>query len=608
MSNSFFVLPPVITATDYLPESEARKTAGARLMSPPTAWVDEITQNLLRDHPYIPADRVVVNFRKKDDGQGYATGFIGIQGAPRISIPLIVTQRELQPLDVMILRNASNPNDAATNEGSGDLTEDRVMPLTETNFSQGLDVGEPGSLIHESKLRGAGWTEDGSALRLPYRGRTVLASAMGITEDQRQALHTQLSQDKQALAGFTLNNTGDVLNSWINAPQAGQTIQSKLASAPIQRAIAIAPVTIPSEASPSDFLAARVWMDDTESKVAVSFKALDLFAPDKPQKDYLIFEDTTYCEAPEKVACDDSDTETPEHALTKLVMDKVATRTLPMGSTISLEIDGVFTAPAILTKIAVHEETGSIQLTLSNGLQQLPVVLARGIKTASQDSTGCWVLPVETPALALSTHSTTKPMALDKVASFLDARLPDSLTVANGQWSLSVRGEAFGCSQVNEKTASAVLSHWFENGAEMLEGVKKVASTNDGNGWLRFNSDLPEVAEKIASAAGALQDFPKIAEAACSKIAMPLDKAVKLAAAIGDPQCADAILGTGFLTPDNLAEFASLHAEFDDSVQKLARLLLAIRMGFPGDAGATAVAMKSLQRVSEDLESAMQEV
>jgi hypothetical protein len=87
-----------------------------------------------------------------------------------------------------------------------------------------------------------------------------------------------------------------------------------------------------------------------------------------------------------------------------------------------------------------------------------------------------------------------------------------------------------------------------------------------------------------------------------------MDKAIKLAATIGDPQCADAILGTGFLTPDNLAEFASLHAEFDDSVQKLARLLLAIRMGFPGDAGATAVAMKSLQRVSEDLESAMQEV
>jgi hypothetical protein len=482
------------------------------------------------------------------------------------------------------------------------------MPLTETNFSQGLDVGEPGSLIHESKLRGAGWTEDGSALRLPYRGRTVLASVMGVTQAQRDALNTQLSQDKQALAGFTLNNTGDVLESWLNAPQAGQTIQSKLASAPIQRAVAIAPVTIPSEASPSDFLAARVWMDDTESKVAVSFKALDLFAPDKPQKDYLIFEDATYCEAPEKVACDDSQGEDDSSSLAKLVMDKVAAESLPRGATVSLQIGEVFTAPAIVTKLAVHEGTGSIHLTLSDGLQQNPVVLARGIKTASRDSEGCWVLPLETPVLALAKHSSTKPMALDKVASFLDARLPDSLTVANGQWSLSVRGDAFGCSQVPEKTASAVLSHWFENGVEMLEEVKKVASTNDGHGWLRFNSDLPEVAEKIASAAGALQDFPKIAEAACSKIAIPMDKAIKLAATIGDPQCADAILGTGFLTPDNLTEFTNLHAEFDDSVQKLARLLLAIRMGFPGDAGATAVAMKSLQRVSEDLESAMQEV
>lgn len=608
MLSDLFVPPPTINPTDYLPESEARKIAGIRMMSPPSAWSDEITQNLLRDHPYIPADRVVVNFKKKDDGQGYAFGYIGIAGAPRISVPLIVNNRELQPLDVMILRKPSDPGDATQNEGTGDMGDDQVMPLTESNLARGLDVGEPGTLIHESKLRGAGWTEDGSALRLPYRGRTVLASVMGISEAQREQYGKILGQSKEALAGFMLNGTDDVAEKWLNAPAPSHTVQAKLASAAIDRAIASVPVAIPAELNSADFLAARVWMDDATAKVAVAFDALNLFDPASGQHRFMVFEDGSYGPAPAKVACAELETGEDEAALTSLVMTKIATGSLHRGTAISLMAGDAFTAPAVLTKLATHEGNGSIHLELSNGLQQVNVVLAKGVKVASRTSDGGWILPLDTQVLTLKHQAENMPMAIDKVASFLDKRLPDSLVLSDGQWTLNVRGENFGFSQANEKTASAVLSHWFENGAEMAEMVKQAAAANDGKGWLRFDSDLPEKAQKIASAVKTLEDFPKIASARLASIAMPLDKAVKLAATIGDPQSADAVLGAGFLTPDNLAEFASLHETFGQSVQKLARLLLAIRMGFPGDSSATAVAMKSLQRVSDDLESAIQEV
>jgi hypothetical protein len=297
-----------------------------------------------------------------------------------------------------------------------------------------------------------------------------------------------------------------------------------------------------------------------------------------------------------------------EAALTKTVMSKIATGSLHRGTAISLMAGDAFTAPAVLTKLATHEGNGSIHLELSNGLQQVNVVLAKGVKVASRTSEGSWILPLDTQVLTLQHHAEVLPMAIDKVASFLDKRLPDSLVLTNGQWTLNVRGENFGFNQADEKTASAVLAHWFENGPEMAEMVKQAAATNDGKGWLRFDSDLPAKAEKIAAAVQTLEDFPKVAAARIASIAMPLDKAVKLAATIGDPQSADAVLGAGFLTPDNLAEFVTLHETFGQSVQKLARLLLAIRMGFPGDSSATAVAMKSLQRVSEDLESAIQEV
>jgi len=608
MLSDLFVPPPTINPSEYLPEAEARKIAGVRMMSPPSAWSDEITQNLLRDHPYIPADRVVVNFKKKDDGQGYAFGYVGIAGAPRISIPLIVNNRELQPLDVMILRKQADPGDASMNEGTGDMGDDQVMPLTESNLAQGLDIGEPGTLIHESKLRGAGWTEDGSALRLPYRGRTVLASVMGISPAQREAYGKILGQDKQALAGFLLHGTEDVAEKWLNAPEPGRTVQAKLASAGVDRAVATVPVAIPAELSPNDFLAARVWMDDATAKVAVAFDALDLFDPASGEHRFMVFEDGSYGPAPAKVACAEMNEGETEATLTNQVMSKIATGSLHRGTAVSLMAGEAFTAPAVLTKLATHEGNGSIHLELSNGLQQVNVVLAKGVKVASRNSEGSWILPIDTQVLTLQHQTETPPMALDKVASFLDKRLPDSLVVSNGQWTLNVRGENFGFSQADEKTASAVLSHWFENGAEMADMVKQAAAANDGKGWLRFDSDLPAKAEKIAAAVQTLEDYPKVAAARIAKIAMPLEKAVKLAATIGDPQSADAVLGAGFLTPDNLAEFVTLHETFDQSVQKLARLLLAMRMGFPGDPSATAVAMKSLQRVSEDLESAIQEV
>ncbi|MFA6132465.1 MAG: hypothetical protein WC869_00460 [Phycisphaerae bacterium] len=608
MLSDLFVPPPTIVPSEYLPETEARKIAGVRMMSPPSAWSDEITQNLLRDHPYIPADRVVVNFKKKDDGQGYAFGYVGIAGAPRISIPLIINNRELQPLDVMILRKQSDPGDASQNQGTGDMADDQVMPLTESNLAQGLDVGEPGTLIHESKLRGAGWTEDGSALRLPYRGRTVLASVMGITAEQREAYGKILGQNKHALAGFMLNGTDDVAEQWLNAPAPGRTVQAKLASAAIDRAIASVPVAVPLEADTKDFLAARVWMDDATSKIAVSFDALDLFNPTVGEQRFMAFEDGTYGPAPTKVACDELNEGETEATLTSQVMAKLATGSLTRGTSVSLMAGEAFTAPAVLTKLATHEGNGSIHLELSNGLQQVNVVLARGVKTASRISDGSWMLPLDTQVLTLRHQADVPPMALDKVASFLDKRLPDSLILTNGQWTLNVRGENFGFNQADEKTACATLNHWFENGSEMAEMVKQAALSNDGKGWLRFDSDLPAKAEKIAAAVKTLEDYPKVASAKIASIAMPLDKAVKLAASIGDPQSADAVLGAGFLTPDNLAEFVTLHETFGQSVQKLARLLLAIRMGFPGDSSATAVAMKSLQRVSEDLESAIQEV
>src|SRR5208283_3252038 len=177
---------------------------------------------------------------------------------------------------------------------------------------------------------------------------------------------------------------------------------------------------------------------DATAKVAVAFDAVNLFNPAGEPQRYLVFEDTSYCPAPPKVACAELNDGEDEASLTGLVMSKVADGSLRRGETISLMADDNFTAPAVLTKLATHEGNGSIHLELSDGLHQVNVVLSKGVKTATQVSGGDWILPLDTQVLTLKHHSEVAPMALDKVASFLDKRLPDSLSVSHGQWTLNI--------------------------------------------------------------------------------------------------------------------------------------------------------------------------
>jgi hypothetical protein len=588
--NPLFVLPPSIDPVEYLGEAGARKLAGVKITSPASAWPDEITQTLLREHPYIPSDRIVVNLKKKDETTGSAFGYVGIVGAPKISIPVIMQNRELKPLDVMIFRTS----DGSTTQAVGDMEDDKVLPLSEESFSHALDTGDAGESVPDNRLRGFAYSEDGSNLRLPYRGRTVMASVMGITDVQKAALEAAIT--KEAAAGFLLNRTDSVVNEWLAAPAPKQLVQTKLASAPAQRAVARTLQALPSETD--KFASGKIVMEDDTYKTAASLSVIDLRNPEKGMAPVLIYADGSYGSQPSKVAfvpCGDGDV---EQIYQKIMSDGVLAR----GDTVMLEFPEGFSAPMKVASLAVHDESGTIVAKLSDGLFLLPIVFQRGVKTASYDEgSSSWLVPLDTKVLRLGDMSTLTPASTDKVAKALQKAIPDTLICADGQFSLTVNGDSFGVVQASEAKCAAVLDQWFENGEALLQMAKE-------RGHVRFACDLPEAAMKIAAQVAELADYPKVAAAAVKKIAIPLDKAVKLAAAIGDPEGVDAMLGAGFLTEDNLSEFASLGDQFEDTTSKLARLLLAVRMGFPGDENATAVAMKSLQRVTEGLNSAIQEV
>ncbi len=625
---SLYLKPPQIDPREFLPKQEAEKVAAIRLTSPPGYWDDEIRQTLLREHPYIPPDRILVNFSQRDDASGTAMGYISLAGSPTISIPVIIRNRELSPLDILIVRSPQGTPGAAPadggqdQQGAGDMEDDKVLPLDEDTFTQALDAGQIGDVIPHHQITGAAYTEDASALRLPFRGRTVmagldptkrmlpsLAALLGATEPQKEAFGKILSKEASVTAGFVINRSGSIVDEWLNAPAPANSPFSKVASVEIERGTATVVTHIPLEVKTADFLAADVFVADETTKVAVAFDAISLSNPEKGVSRWLMFDDGTYCSAPEKVAAVLL-TEEQENAAVSALMKRADTATMKLGQTIVFATDDVFTAPAKLSSVRSREDQGIVELTMNDGLNNFKIMLDRRIKQAMfEDKTATWIFPASVRVLVLDNHAELLPLEPAKVASALERSLTDQLICNRGQYTLVVRGETFGVPQVSEAKIAEQLDTFVTNGVELLKMVKEAAITaSDGVGIVRFGSNIPDVVANVVKQAAAYAELPAILKENVDEIKLRFESAVKLAAAIGDPDGVDAVLGAGFLTQDNLAEFVNLSDQFNQTVSKLARLLLAIRMGFPGDETATVVAMKSLSRVAERLQSAGQEV
>lgn len=595
--NNLFVSPPVIVPSEYLSAADAAKTASVRLTSSPSFWDDEIRQTILRDHPYIPADRIVINFKRKDEAQGSAVGYASVTGAPQICLPIVIKRRELSPLDILIVR--SNSDAGEITQGVGDMTEDKVVPLTEDTFGQALDSGSIGESIHENKVRGTGWTEDGSALRLPFRGRTVLASVMGANKEDRDKLASLIESDASVQAGFLNNGTDWVVNQWCLAADPRHSVETKLASTPVKKATIQLLAGLPKEVKTAEVNAAEVFVDSGRTKQAVAFNAVDLANPSRGLSRYLAYEDGTYCKAPEKIAvAADGD----EAAVMQHVMEKRATGAVRPGMVVSFVFDDYFTVPAKIASVSVNHDQKTISLRMLDDMaRSYDVLLSQSVKTAMLDkSTATWVLPLQSQLLDFDRADTVSPLPVEKVAEALSKSLPNALVCVGGQYSLSVEGSPFGGQQLSESKMAGLLDHWFANSGELLETAKTA-------GVARFSCDLGSRVQEVVKLANAATAYPETAAKAAKEIGMDFNLAVKLAASIGDPEGVDAILSAGFLNQDNLAEFTGKADQFEDTVSVLARLLLAIRMGFPGDESATVVAMKALHRVAERLKNAIQE-
>jgi hypothetical protein len=591
-ANPLFIDPPVIDPAEFFPTEEARKCADMRLQSPPGMWQDEILDSVMRDHPFLPLDRLVLTFREKDDARGAALGYISVSGAPRVTIPVIVAGRRLKPMDVMIIRGG----DTELQQGTGDMTDDKVQPLTRTNFSKALDQGSPGTLVQDHELAGSQIANDGSGLRLPFRGRTVLAHVLGATETQKTALATAIALDPRTAAGLALTSQ-DITDAWLAAPDPTGRFAAKLAGVthvPLAQAQVIQ--DLPKVAA-ADFLACPVYRADGTLVDALAFDAFDLIQPTQKLAKYLVYADGSYAPVNGSVVLGELPEPEQQAQKAATIVQTLGCRALSRGDTIVLGLGEACTAPAKLAAMHLEGDTDTIILTLTDGLRSAEVTVSPAVKTAILGPDG-WVIPRSSTILKLADYATDsgRPMEPQKVGSLVRALAPHRILCKDGQFSAELADDV-KLAMVDRAACEAAMGAWLVGADELLDLAQQ-------QGEVRFAANLQATKSALLGAHNWVLQAPKKVAEFLESCRLPLDKAVKLAAALPTSESADAVLGTSFVNEDNMTEFAGLGDEFEDIVGKLARLLLFIRMGEPaGDEAAVMVAMKSLQRVIDSLQS-----
>lgn len=581
-----FVSPPKISVDEYEPFVGRVKVAGIRLSSSPSQWSDEILQLAIKEHPYLPYNRMVVNFRRKDDTAGYAVGSISFVDFPNVEIPFVVKKNELSPIDVFIIKSGASAGD------------DTVYPLTPSLFAahtEHVALGEP---VADKDVKGVGYTEDGFNLRLPFRGRTVVASAAAFSSigasTAKKAEFERLLRDPQIVAGFMVNKSGSVVDAWL---QAKEPVGHRVKIASLAPKPAYVVVGAPKDVSISDMFVGRILDDDGRVRVAMKLDTIDLARPGRTPSPIIVYDDGSFTMLQDghqgKVA---SVGEVTERSVIDSIVAKISSSTLRRGSNVSFFVDGICTAPVKIASICVHEHEKVVELEAHDYMQrQCRILLDRRVKTAACMA-DAWVIPMHCVTFVLGDF-VAPPMRVEKVAEWFEKHAPDRASVSNGQYSVTVRGRPLA-SNVRRQKVAELLRPWISNTEELLEAV-------DRHGDVRFVSSVVELEKHAHQIASNMARLPELAKRIVASFGMPLESAMKLASNIADPDSVDAVLSLGFLSEENLSEFLDLAPRLDEVIQKLSKLLLAIRLGMPGDEVSVSLALRALLKVKEQLEIAM---
>lgn len=202
------------------------KEATTKVSTDTNTWEAEILKMLQEEHPYVPTGDLVINFNKKDEDTGTATGRIIIK--TNLSIPIIIKNREVSPLDIIQYNDEFWP-----------LTSDTVRAFTSSHV---LGKSEKNKYPRQN----SGGLQ--SATRVPVLGKYAMAAMCNPTEASVEKVLNDSFKNEELAYLVTDEAVALGINKYVEiAKQASTYVPTTALGEDKVGLIAISKVTVDSE-------------------------------------------------------------------------------------------------------------------------------------------------------------------------------------------------------------------------------------------------------------------------------------------------------------------------------------------------------------------------
>lgn len=207
----------------FINELEFEKTAMIYLDADSTTWVKTIITELVTKFPPLQQYPMTVNWQKKDDRRGYAVGSLKILNG---TIPVIIEDYQLYPLDVLIFGNASMP---LTSQVLDEMLSNNSPFQGATNVNPKKSLELFGDSFQYSPINGSpGVTQSpGSETRDAVKVASFIDRIM-VDEESAQELLTKIANEN-LFSNYKENGTEGVLRKIADRSQISEAGLEKLA-------------------------------------------------------------------------------------------------------------------------------------------------------------------------------------------------------------------------------------------------------------------------------------------------------------------------------------------------------------------------------------------
>lgn len=560
--------------TIEVPETE--KVASYSLSENFDGWDKEIIKIVHEDIPYVTNYNYEIEFKKLDKNYGYAVGSVKFTKIKDVYIPLVIRRRELSPLDIIV---------------SGD----RSMPLNEDTFesitANKTKIGELKDPKHSQPFLERQNSQAYEDVSYPV---SKYASLLSLANGDSTLLKRAANENPNYLIHYKNNDTIGILKQALKAPPKPdlKVDEEKTEAKEISN---VDSNIYKSVEKTGEYKIASIHNNLHNGLVIKNVHDFDL---EKHAYSLYITDDGKYGfqEKYAGVMC-------PSGRIKSKGKGKglgTGKGAGPIGVPVREKLD------AIEKDAGIGDTVAFIARKNDSCFATIPVKIASKVKVDGYEKiSGHTIIgePVDlylTPNIKTITktanniyHIPSSRMSMIKIGDFQKYHWnPDVVKnqaiskYANNTTRLVRDGAMFSIENQYIKTAGILTP------SETYEALKD------------FYSNAVDMVKKASKKSSTLFTGVKLSSAKESKpvdFSCNMEELFKIAAPLTDPDSVDAVLSLGYINETNIDNYVKAIPKIEDIISKIAKLLLAIRLGLKCDEYSAKQAMTQLQQVVNNL-------